>query len=437
MASVVGTTALTYETLTWDAPVEAGYGLADLRAAQRQAGKYDAAIPASIAELAVTLPAAALADAEEASNEITRFDAELGDEIAPFSAVLLRSESAASSNIENLTASARAIAEAEALGDTSRRNAALIVSNTEAMNAAVALADQLDENAILAMHAALMRDSDPASAGRWRTEQVWIGGGNFGPRGADYIAPQHSRVPDAITDLLGFTRRPDVPTLPQIAIAHAQFETIHPFTDGNGRTGRAVIQAMLRHKRLTRRITVPISAGLLTNTDAYFDALGSYRQGNVAPIVARLSEASLLAVTNGRELVAELRSIRESWNSRIAARRDSAVHRVADLLIKRPVVNARLLQRELDIRTGNARRYIDPLCEAGIIVEFTDRARNRAWRAPEVLSALDAFAARAGRRSQAAETIRRGPTSKMSDRVAPSTSDGDIQNGVRAPRTGL
>lgn len=84
VASVVGTTALTYETLTWDAPVEAGYGLADLRAAQRQAGKYDAAIPASIAELAVTLPAAALADAEEASNEITRFDAELGDEIAPF-----------------------------------------------------------------------------------------------------------------------------------------------------------------------------------------------------------------------------------------------------------------------------------------------------------------------------------------------------------------
>ncbi|CAN5839515.1 Fic family protein [soil metagenome] len=399
MASVGGTTALTYETLTWNAPVEAGYGLADLRAARRQAGKYDAAIPASIAEFAATLPAAVLADAEEASNEITRFDAELGDEIAPFSSVLLRSESAASSNIENLTASARAIAEAEALGDTSRRNAALIVSNTEAMKAAVALADQLDENAILAMHAALMRDSNPSSAGRWRTEQVWIGGGNFGPRGADYIAPHHSRIPDTIADLLAFSRRTDVPTLPQMAIAHAQFETIHPFTDGNGRTGRALIQAMLRHKRLTRQITVPVSAGLLSNTDAYFDALGSYRRGDIAPIVARLSEASLLAVANGRQLVAELRSIREEWNSRITARRDSAVYRVADLLIKHPVFNAQFLQRELAIRTGNARRYVDPLVEAGIIVEFTDRARNRAWRTPEVLSALDAFATRAGRRA--------------------------------------
>lgn len=399
MASLGGATAVGYETLTWAAPVEAGYGLADLRAAQRQAGKYEAAIPAVIATQDVTLPSGVLTDAEEASNEIARFDAELGDEITPFSTVLLRSESAASSNIENLTASARAIAEAEALGDTSRRNAAMIVSNTDAMKAAVSLADRLDEDAILAMHVALMRNSDPDSAGRWRTEQVWIGGGTFGPRGADYVAPHHTRVPTAITDLLAFTRRADIPTLPQIAIAHAQFETIHPFPDGNGRTGRALVQAMLRNKRLTRQITVPVSAGLLANTDAYFNALGAYREGSPAPIVERLSEASLLAVTNGRRLVADLRSIREEWNSRITARRDSAVHRVADLLIKHPVFNARLLQRELGITTGNARRYVDPLTDVGIIVEFTDRSRNRAWRAPEVLSAVDAFASRAGRRT--------------------------------------
>jgi hypothetical protein len=117
--------------------------------------------------------------------------------------------------------------------------------------------------------------------------------------------------------------------------------------------------------------------------DAYFNALGAYREGNPAPIVERLSDASLLAVTNGRRLVADLRSIREEWNSRITARRDSAVHRVANLLIKHPVFNARLLQGELGITTGNARRYVDPLTDVGIIVEFTDRSRNRAWRAPE------------------------------------------------------
>ena len=398
MASLIGGTAVEYETLTWATPAEASYQLADLRAAQRQAGKYQAAIPANIADLEVALPARVLADAEEASHEIARFDAELGDEVAPFASILLRTESAASSNIENLTASARAIAEAETLGDTSRRNAAMIVSNTEAMKAAIALEDQIDEDAILAMHAALMRTSHPDTAGKWRTEQVWIGGGTFGPRGADFVAPHHERIHTAIEDLLTFAQRNDIPTLPQIAIAHAQFETIHPFPDGNGRTGRALIQAMLRNKRLTRQITVPVSAGLLTNTDAYFHALGSYREGDPAPIVERLSAASVLAVVNGRHLVDDLRSIRESWDSKITARRDSAVHRVADLLIKQPVFNAHVLQRELGISTGNARRYVDPLADAGIIVEFTDRTRNRAWRAPEVLSALDAFAVRAGRR---------------------------------------
>ena len=380
-------------------PTEAGNGLADLRAAQRQAGDYDAAIPAAIADLATDLPANVLANADEAGREVARFDAELGHEIAPFASVLLRSESAASSDIENLTASARAIAEAEALGGDGRRNAKLIVGNTEATKAAIALADEVEERAILAMHAALMHTSHPDMAGRWRTEQVWIGGGAFGPRGADFIAPHHERIRPAIADLLAFARRTDVPTLPQIAIAHAQFETIHPFTDGNGRTGRALVQAMLRNKRLTRQITVPVSAGLLSNTDAYFQALGSYRDGDSAPIVEQLSSAAILAVVNGRHLVGDLRSIRQQWNARITARRDSAVHRVVDLLVRQPVFNALTLQRELGITTGNARRYVDPLVEAGVIVEFTDRSRNRAWRAPEILGALDAFAERARRRN--------------------------------------
>lgn len=403
MTSHAGTTAVDYENLIWAMPAEAGYGLADLRAARRQSGSFRAAVPAVIAELDVTLPGRVLADADEASHEIARFDAELGAEIAPFSSVLLRTESAASSNIENLTASARAIAEAEALGDTSRRNAALIVGNTKAIKAAVALADRIDAAAVLAMHAALMHSSDPGTAGKWRTEQVWIGGGAFGPRGADFVAPRHQRVPPAIDDLLAFARRSDLPTVPQIAIAHAQFETIHPFTDGNGRTGRALIQAMLRNKRLTRQITVPVSAGLLTDTHAYFEALDAFRNGDPSPIVERLAAASVLAVANGRQLVGDLRCIRENWDSLISARRDSAVHRVVDLLIRCPVINARVLHRELDIATGNARRYIDPLTNAGIIVEFTDRARNRAWRAPEILSALDEFAARAGRRTLTAE----------------------------------
>jgi Fic family protein len=399
MSSVRSGTAVGYENLIWGMPSEKGYQRSDLRAARRQSGEYQAAIPAEIATLEVRLPSAVVADAEEASQEIARFDTELGGEIAPFASVLLRTESAASSKIENLTASARSIAEAETLGTVKGRNASLIVANTKAMQAAIDLADRISDDAILAMHEALMQDTEPAIAGKWRTEQVWIGGGNFGPRGADFIPPHQDRVPAAIDDLIRFAKRSDITVLPHIAIAHAQFETIHPFPDGNGRCGRALVQSMLRNKRLTRQVTVPVSAGLLTDTSSYFQALTAYRDGDPAPIVQRLSEASVLAVVNGRQLVADLQTIQGKWESKITARRGSAVHRVPDLLIKRPVVNAQLVSDHLGIAISNVYRYLDPLVESKIIVEFTDQARNRAWRAPQVLDALDAFAERAGRRA--------------------------------------
>lgn len=217
----------------------------------------------------------------------------------------------------------------------------------------------------------------------------------------DFTSPGHLRrrsLPDAIDDLIAFAQRTDVPALPQVAVGHAQFETIYPFTDGNGRTGRALVQAMLRQKGLTRQVTVPVSAGLLSDTEAYFAALTSYREGDAAPIVERFSQATALAIANGRQLVTELRDIREAWNGVITARSDSAIWRVADLLTRRPVVNAALVGQELGMKSTNAHRYLNPLTEAGILIEATSGPRNRIWRSPEVLAALDAFTDRAGRR---------------------------------------
>lgn len=383
---------VTYESVRWEPQ-----GLRYARAVLPKYGTYHPAVSANIAELVLDLPPAVLAEAEYASREIARFDAELGGEVAPFAAVLLRSESAASSQIENLTASARAIAEAELPGGRAKRNAEMIVANTAAMQAAVALSDTVDANAILAMHRALMANEPRHTPGEFRTEPVWIGGGST-PIGATFVGPRHELVPGAIDDMIAFARRADVPALPQIAVAHAQFETIHPFTDGNGRTGRALVQAMLCNKGLTRQVTVPVSAGLLADTGAYFAALTAYRDGHAAPIVERFSLASVLAIANGRQLVADIRGIRENWNGLITARSDSAVWKVADLLTRRPVVNAALLSQELGIESTNAHRYLNPLAEAGILVETTSAPRNRVWRSPEVLAALDAFAERAGRR---------------------------------------
>lgn len=383
---------ITYEDVRWEPQ-----GGRHVNGARPRYGIYHPAVPASIVDVVVDLPPSALADAESASREIARFDAELGAEIAPFAAVLLRSESAASSHIENLTASARAIGEAELPGGKAKRNAKMIVANTAAMNAAVALSDTVDAGAILAMHRALMINDPRHTPGEFRTEPVWIGGGST-PIGATFVGPRHELIPEAIDDLIAFAQRTDVPALPQIALGHAQFETIHPFTDGNGRTGRALVQALLRNKGLTRQVTVPVSAGLLADIDAYFAALTSYREGDAAPIVERFSQATIAAIANGRQLVTELRDIREAWNGVITARSDSAVWKVADLLTRRPVVNAALLGQEVGIESTNAHRYLNPLTEVGILVEATNGSRNRVWRAPDVLAALDAFAERAGRR---------------------------------------
>lgn len=400
MASVAPSwPAISYESVVWDVHPRSGLP----RSSSRRIGTaYRAAIPPVIADLSSMLSSQVAAEAEEAAMALRAFDAELGGEIAPFAVVLLRSESAASSQIEHLSASARKIAEAE-LGGSGSEHAQMIVANGRAMSAALTLADALDEDAILAMHEALMADSDPEIAGHWRTDQVWIGGhavfGPGSPHDADFVPPVAERVPGAVTDLLQFAKRDDLPVLEQIAIAHAQFETIHPFDDGNGRTGRALMHALLRAKGVTRQLSVPISTGLLSDTQGYFEALTAYRGGDIEPIVTSLARATLIGVVNGRALVHDLRMVREKWNDSMAGlRSDAAARRLADGLLRHPVIDARLAREILGIR-NNEHRHIEALVDRGILIGHTDhKTRNRSWRASDVLQALDQYAGRGGRR---------------------------------------
>lgn len=392
----MGWPTVAYEEISWESRYEPG--TASRTQIRKHQGPYRAAIPAKIAGAALSLPAETLSASTDAANEIARFDAEMGGEIAPFASVLLRSESAASSQIENLTASARAISEAE-IGEGAGANALQVVGNVSAMNAALGLSQSLTAQAILNMHTALLGHIEPAIAGKWRTEPVWVGGSGLGPHAALFVPPQYGRVPDCIADLVAFIDRDDIPVLAHAAIAHAQFETIHPFPDGNGRTGRALMHAMLRGKGLVRNVTVPISAGLLVNVDEYFDALTAFRNGDPGAIVRQVAGAAYAAIANGRQLVQDIRTIRQDWGGRGHARRDAATWRIADLLLRHPVVNLGLITRELGVVAPNVYRSIEPLIAAGVLTS-SGRQRDRVWRAQEVLTAIDAFAARAGRRNR-------------------------------------
>lgn len=385
--------ALEWETRRWRPAAQWGTD-AEFGAATFD---YEASVPPFIAELTPSVDAKTAAAAEEAARELSRFDAELGARVHSFAPVLLRSEAASSSQIENLTASARAIFSAE-LGARTGGNAAQIAANTRAMQTAIDLADDVSAESILRMHEVLMEQQPRHTPGKWREEAVWIGTRSDSPRGAEFVAPFHERVPGLIDDVAAFARRLDVPPLVSIAVTHAQFETIHPFTDGNGRTGRALAQSLLRFRGITRAVAVPVSAGLLADVNGYHEALTAYRHGDPAPIVHAFADASFRAIRNARELVDEIDTIRESWNTRLTARRDSNAWKILDLLTTQPVLDSATAARELGIRQQNVYPPMKGLVDAEIVKSKAEHQLGPFWRSDEILGAIDRFAERAGRR---------------------------------------
>jgi Fic family protein len=360
---------------------------------------YKSSIPSAIALLDPAPDAEATQAAEVAVQELSRFDGELGARVAGFAPALLRSEAASSSQIENLTASARAIFTAE-LGSTSSRNAELIAANTRAMQAAIELSDSLSPDALAEMHRVLMSGQSRHTPGEWRREAVWIGTRSDSPVGAEFVAPHFERVPPLLDDLIAFSARRDIPALTSTAVAHAQFETIHPFTDGNGRTGRAFAQALLRHRGVTRNVAVPVSAGLLADVEGYHRALTAYHEGDVSPIVLAFAEGSLRAVANSRELVTDIDDIRRDWENRLTARRSSNAWALLDVIAQRPVIDSATAAAALGVKQPNVYPPLQTLVDAGILQSKNEHRAGPYWRSDEILGAIDRFAARAGRRER-------------------------------------
>lgn len=398
---------LSWDDVIWESTVP---DQAMDRARSSVVGKpYRAAVPATIKRMKFEIDPDVAATAEDARAAITRFDADLSamfdGEFAPLSAVLLRTESASSSQIENITVGARALSLADVGLTKFGSNARLVQANVEAMNRALELAGPLTPGHILAVHEALMRGQDRADPGRFRDQQVWIGGTDYSPHRADFVPPLESRLDKSISDLCEFSERTDLPLLAQAAIAHAQFETIHPFNDGNGRAGRALVHVVLRNGGATTRTTVPVSAGLLSDTTAYYEALTAYRSGDPNPIIEEFSRAAFAAVRNGQQLATDLRTLHDDWAIRLRARRDAVAWRVLPFLLRQPSVTSKLVQDTFKVTQPAADNALRQLQEAGALskpktVHGEGQKRNIVWQATEVLEALDRFGDRARRTSR-------------------------------------
>lgn len=382
----------------WVAEADGRTGRSRLAAAS---GPYQSTVPPRIADWDPVVPAGLAAESEEAAAALSRFDSharavlgETSPTLGPMSSILLRTESTSSSQIENLTVGARQLALAE-LDQATSDNARTVAANVRAMESAVELADRLDSGAVLAMHEALLSGQRgwETHAGRWRDGLVWVGASSVSPRGAAHVAPQAPLVQAAMKDLMAFVRRDDLPVMVQTAVAHAHFEGIHPFTDGNGRTGRALVQAMLRAKGLTPSTTAPVSAGLLLDTGQYFAALTAYRDGDAAPIVSEFSAAALYAAHRGAQFIDDLSAQLERSREQMAGLRPQATAwRVLPHLLSHPVVNGRYLTTQLGLGAQTAQNALAQLTDAGVLQERTGLRRNRVWQHPGILAVLDDFA---------------------------------------------
>lgn len=376
-------------------------GLASRSARSRGTGPYEATLPAALAGSEFTLPGELAADVADAETALAAFDAHaaarLGADdpaLGPMSAVLLRAESASSSQIEDLTVGARQLALAE-LEESRSRNARAVIANVRTMEAALRLAAELDLDAILAMHAELLTGAE--DAGRLRGQLVWLGRSGLSPLGAVHVAPEAEDVPASLGDLVAFLARDDLPVLVHAAIAHAQFETIHPFTDGNGRIGRALVHTLLSGKGLLTT-TAPVSAGLLTDLGAYTAALTAFRAGDARPIVEEFARAARYAASTGIGLVDDLAAQLEEDRERLSGvRRHALAWTMLPLLIGQPIVTAAHLQRALAVPAMTAQRALARLTESGVLQEATGRSRNRVWQHAGVLRLLDAYAAQVRR----------------------------------------
>ncbi len=357
---------------------------------------WDPSIPGSLA--------ASISEAEEAIRELNRSDPRRSS-LGGLGRFLLRAESVGSSAIEGLRVGPRRLLAAEeqnargwAVNDTV---AGEVLGNINAMQRATDLGTQnrpLTQDDILEVHNLLMdRSPNPELGGVLREEQIWIGGSSFNPCNASYVPPPPDRVSELMTDLMAYVNTDHHSPLTQAAIAHAQFETIHPFGDGNGRTGRALIHIVLQKRRVAPRFVPPISLVLSTWSDSYITALTDYRHEGPADSVRRsqaiqpwletFTAATQRACHDALEYNHRINQLTTEWNQKLGRyRKGSALDRLVHALPGAPLLtleHATQLGGRSPVATRTA---ITQLLQAGILVlRPTSTPRNRILETPDII----------------------------------------------------
>ena len=378
--------------------------------AERQGGRYRAYVPDPLAERVVLLPSPLSRKVAEVERQVRALRRTPGSgALERFSRFLLRGEALASSRIEGLQVSPQQLALVEleeTTGAAGRpRPAQLVHANLVVLRRAVdVLADagSVTSSGVVELHDALLDDGYPGL----REQQNWIGG--VTPADADFVPPPPEEVPRLVDELADHCSGGTHSALVQAALAHAQFETVHPFADGNGRVGRALIHTVLRRRGLVAASVLPVSLVLQTRLDDYNGGLTAFRhegppdgpaaRDGLVEWVDVFVEAAALAVDRALELAAAVDAIQQDWTRRLeqvrsdeglraTPRADSAAGRLVALLPETPVVTVRTAAAALGTSENAARKALETLLAAGVV--RTKRVgRATAYLADDVLALL-------------------------------------------------
>lgn len=357
---------------------------------------YQAFLPDPVRDLNPAVPfqtSMAVVAAEEAIRGLN--EAAGAASLEAIGPLLLRSEAVASSRIEGYQVSTLNLARALIDPRAARGSARTVAANVSAMEEAISRADDpapIEVADVESIHRTLMANEPSASPGRLREVQNWLGGRLDSPLDAEFVPPPASHVRGLLEDLVAFLRRDDLPSLAVAAIAHAQFETIHPFIDGNGRVGRCLIHIVLRRSGVAPHIVPPVSIVLASRPKAYVAGLETFREGQIGAWVESFANACRLAAEHGAILADAVAALQIEWSSRAGRpRAGSAAAKLIGLLPAQPIVSAPTIRAAIGTSQQQALAALKSLAEAGVVRQISEGSYNRQFAASELFDLVSDY----------------------------------------------
>jgi Fic family protein len=303
----------------------------------------------------------------------------------------VRKEAVLSSQIEGTQSSLQDLlaAEAQLFDQNMPRDVDEVVNYVQAMNYGLARLAKLPVSVrlIREIHAKLMQGvrGGKLKPGELRTSQNWIGPSGSTLATASFVPPPHQVVPEALGQLEKFLHHTDdLPPLVKIALAHVQFETIHPFLDGNGRIGRLLITFLLTESGILHKPVLYLSHYFRQHRQAYYDRLQAVRtRGAWEEWLAFFLRGVVEVATEATDTARRIQLLRENHRGQITAKLGRAAgngHKVLETLFDRPILAVNDVRKLTGTTYAAANMLVSRLVEIGVLSEMTGYVRNRRFR---------------------------------------------------------